>query len=78
MPMATCKLNLKNYFNKLANTHWQNAPQWRISHQTWPFNGKYPQALCDLMTAKLKMDGRERTWGKSLKNGKFHNSTHLF
>jgi len=36
MPMATCKLNLKNYFNKLANTHWQNAPQWRISHQTWP------------------------------------------
>jgi len=26
MPMATCKLNIKNYFNKLANTHWQNAP----------------------------------------------------
>jgi len=36
MPMATCKLNIKNYFNKLANTHWQNAPQCRISHQTWP------------------------------------------
>jgi len=34
MPMATCKLNIKNYFNKLAITHWQNAP--RVSHQTWP------------------------------------------
>jgi len=34
MPMATCKLNIKNYFNKLANTHWQSAPQCRISHQT--------------------------------------------
>jgi len=22
MPMATCKLNIKHYFNKLANTHW--------------------------------------------------------
>jgi len=36
MPMATCKLNIKNYFKKLANTHWQNAPQCRIYHQTWP------------------------------------------
>jgi len=36
MPMATCKLNIKNYFNTLANTHWQNAPQCRISYQTWP------------------------------------------
>jgi len=36
MPMATCTLNIKNYFNILANTHWQNAPQCRISHQTWP------------------------------------------
>jgi len=25
-----------NYFNKLANTDWQNARQCRISHQTWP------------------------------------------
>jgi len=31
MPMATCKLNIKNYFNKLANTHWQNAPQCHLS-----------------------------------------------
>jgi len=30
MPKATCKLILKIFFNKLANTHWQNAPQ------TWP------------------------------------------
>jgi len=36
MPMATCKLNIKNHFNTLANTHWQNAPQCLISHQTWP------------------------------------------
>jgi len=36
MPMETCKLNIKNYFNKRANTYWQNAPQCRISHQTWP------------------------------------------
>jgi len=36
MPMANCKLNIKNYFFKLTNTHWQNAPQCRISHQTWP------------------------------------------
>jgi len=44
MPMATCKLNIKNYFNKLANTHWQNAPQCRISHQIWPvINNKKPQ-----------------------------------
>jgi len=35
-PIATCKLNIKNYFSKLANTRWQNAPQCRISHQTWP------------------------------------------
>jgi len=25
MPMATYKLSIKNYCNKLANTHWQNA-----------------------------------------------------
>jgi len=31
MPMATCKLNIKNYSKKLANIHWQNPP-----HQTWP------------------------------------------
>jgi len=30
------KINIKNYFNKLANTHWQNTRQCRISHQTWP------------------------------------------
>jgi len=36
MPMATCKLIIKNYFNTLANTFWQNAPQCRISHQAWP------------------------------------------
>jgi len=36
MPMATCKLNIRNSFNKLANNHWQTAPQCRISHQTWP------------------------------------------
>jgi len=34
--MATWKLNIKNYFKKLDNIHWQNAPQSRISHQTWP------------------------------------------
>jgi len=36
MPMATCKLNIKIYFSILANIHWQNEPQCRISHQTWP------------------------------------------
>jgi len=36
MPMATWKLNIKNYFYTLANTHWQNALQCRISHQIWP------------------------------------------
>jgi len=36
MPMTTCKLNIKNLFNKLANTHWQNAPQYRFSNKTWP------------------------------------------
>jgi len=34
MPMATCTLNIKINFNKLANTHWKNAPQCRTSHQT--------------------------------------------
>jgi len=36
MPMTTCKLNIKNLFNKLAITHWQNAPQYRFSNKTWP------------------------------------------
>jgi len=36
MPMTTFKLNINNFFNELANTHWENAPQCRISHQTWP------------------------------------------
>jgi len=25
MPMSTCKLNIKNYFNKLANAHWHHS-----------------------------------------------------
>jgi len=36
MPMAIFKLNIKNSFNKLANTLWQSATQCRVSHQTWP------------------------------------------
>jgi len=49
MPMATCNLSIKNYFNKLANTHWQNAPQCRISHQTWPvINNKKTTELLKL------------------------------
>jgi len=54
MPMATCKLNIKNYFNKLANTHWQNAPH--ISHQTWPvINNKKTSELLKLSRTECGM-----------------------
>jgi len=49
MPTATCKLNINSYFNTLANTHWQNAPQCLISLQTWPvINNKKTSELLKL------------------------------
>jgi len=56
MPMATCKVNIKNHFNTLANTHWQNAPQCRISHQTWPvINNKKTSELLKLSRTECGM-----------------------
>jgi len=57
MPMGTCKLNIKNQFNTLANTHWQNAPQCRISHQTWPVinNNKTSELLKSLSRTECGM-----------------------
>jgi len=56
MSMATFKLNIKNYFNTLANTHWKNAPQCRISHQTWPvINNKKTSELLKLSPTECGM-----------------------
>jgi len=56
MPMATCKLNIKIHLNTLANTHWQNAPHCRISHQTWPvINNKKTSELLKLSRTECGM-----------------------
>jgi len=56
MPMATCKLNIKDHFNTLADTHWQNAPQSRISHQTCPvINKKKTSELLKLSRTECGM-----------------------
>ncbi|XP_044317430.1 uncharacterized protein LOC123038043 [Drosophila rhopaloa] len=56
MPMATCKLIIKNHFSKLANTYWQNTPQCRISHQTWPvINNKKTSELLNFSRTECSM-----------------------
>jgi len=54
--MATCKLNIKTYFKKLSYTHWQNAPQCRIAHQTWPVrNNKKTSELLKFSSTECGM-----------------------
>jgi len=44
------------YFNTIANTHWQNAPQCRISQQTWPVeNNKKTSELLKLSRTECGM-----------------------
>ncbi|XP_041449660.1 LOW QUALITY PROTEIN: uncharacterized protein LOC121404391, partial [Drosophila obscura] len=53
MPMATCKLKIKEHFKRLINDRWQTVSLCRITRQTWPnIIRKRTDELCKLSRSR--------------------------